>query len=57
MVQGAQDIWLGPKSPSDIAQDSSPPQELEEAGKAGYFSRVVIMTFVVLQSEETLQSY
>ena len=57
MDQGPQGIWLGPKSPSDIAQDSSPPQELEEAGKAGYFSRVVIMTFIVLQSEETLQSY
>ena len=36
--QGPQGLWMGPNGPTFEAQGSSPPQKLEKARKAGYFS-------------------
>ena len=38
MDQDPQGFWLGPKGPTDGAEGSSLPQELERAKEAGNFS-------------------
>ena len=38
MDQGPQGLWMGPKGPPAGAEGCNPPQELEKAREAGYFS-------------------
>ena len=40
--QGPQVLWMGPKGPPAGAGGCNPPQELEKAREAGYFSCLVI---------------
>ena len=36
--EGPQGVWMGPKGPTDEAEGCNPPQEVEKAQKAVYFS-------------------